>query len=382
MRVRRMGWMGAAAAIAALTYADAAMAQGVEAARKWVDVNALISTRYTYSFDRPVNDRIAARVVDTKDNTFSIDTATLFVSRSQENEDFGFGVAVDFGDAAAAYASRWNDDFDGSDEIELREAFLTYNLPFAGITVKAGKFATLLGYEVMKTNTNFNHNISHSLLFGFAVPFTHTGLLFSAPLTEQVGIDVGVVNGWDNVDDNNDGKTLLAGIGFDPIDTVAIYVAGTYGAEQDPIAKGGAGAGSKRGTITANAAITVTDQLALVFDSAYGNEADSVRIGNRTQDADWYGFGAYAIFDIDDQWSVALRGEVLDDEGARGNFINTGKRVTIWEVTPTVAFRLNDYVMLRAEYRHDEASDKIFAKDNGNSQRGWDTLAGEILIGF
>lgn len=379
MQLRRIGWMGAAAAAVALGAADIASAQGADPERRWVDVNALVSTRYTYSFDRPAGREIANRVVDRKDNTFALDTATLFVSRMEQGESFGFGLAVDFGDAAEAYASRKS--FEDEPEVELREAFLVYNLPFAGISLKAGKFATLLGYEVMKTNTSFNHNISHSMLFGYTVPFTHTGLLVSAPLGDQVSLDVGVVNGWDVLDDNNTSKTLLGGIGFDPIDTVSIYLAGTYGSEEDSKPEG-KGQGVKRGVVTLNTTIAATDQLSFAFDAVYGNENDSVFVGTRTEDADWYGFAGYAIFDIDDQWSVALRAEVLDDEGARGNFANSGKRVTIWELTPTVAFRLNQYVMFRAEYRHDEASDHIFVKDNGRAQRGWDTLAGEILVGF
>lgn len=382
MQKRRFGWMAAAVAVAAMGSADVAAAQGKQSPLKWVDINALVSTRYMYSFDRPVNDEVVNRVVDKRDNSFAIDTASLFVSRMEEGESFGFGLALDFGDAASAYAAQRRGGFEDSDEFELREAFLVYNLPFAGISVKAGKFATLLGYEVMKTNTSFNHNISHSMLFGFAVPFTHTGILVSAPIGEQVSVDVGVVNGWDSFDDNNSGKTLLAGIGFDPIDTVSLYAAGTYGSEQDPRDRGGAGAGVKRGTATLNATIAATEQLALAFDAVYGNDSDLVPVGNGFEDADWYGAAAYAIFDIDEQWSVALRAEVFDDEGVRGNFPNTGKRVTIWEITPTVAFRLNEYVMFRAEYRHDEASDRIFAKANGRSQRGWDTIAGEILVGF
>jgi len=392
--MRRITMLRAVAGAAVLGWSSLAAAQQDDSTGKWVDLNALVSTRYTYSFDQPLNDRITARVVDTKDNTFSLDTASLFVSRDEEDENFGFGVALDFGDAASAYATqrenpgsrRGSEGFDGSDDFELREAFVTYDLPVAGITVKAGKFATLLGYEVMKTNTNFNHNISHSILFGFAIPFTHTGVLLSAPITDLISFDIGVVNGWDNLDDNNSGKSVLAGVGFEPLEVISFYLAGAYGAERDP-QEGNAtvaqsGAGSKRGTMTLNTVITATDQLSFVLDAVYGHESDLVVAPARTEDAYWYGFGAYALFDLDQYWSFALRSEIFDDDGLRGSFGPVGERVTIWEITPTVSFRLNDYVMVRAEYRHDEASDKVFAKDNGRSQRGWDTLAGEILVGF
>lgn len=384
------------AAVAALVvWAGAASAAEEKSGPlSWVDVNALVSTRYTYSFDRAVKDRIPARVIDQKDNTFTIDTASIFVSRMEEDEDFGFGIALDFGDAAE-YTAASKGELDDSDEFELREAFATYDLPWADISVKAGKFVTLLGYEVLKTNAAFNHNISHSIMFGYAIPFTHTGFLVSAPIGEIVSVDIGVVNGWDNLEDNNSGKTLLAGLGVDPLEELSFYAAGTFGPEQpakddDPSSPG---AGSKRSTLTVNGVWTVTDQLSLVGDFAIGNETDLIPDGSGRDDAQWYGFAGYIVFDLDDHWSFALRGEVFNTEGTPTAFASgkgtsrevlwpLGDSVTIWEFTPTVAFRLNDHLMVRAEYRHDEASDRIFAKANGFSQHGWDTLAAEVLVGF
>lgn len=388
----RMRW---AASAALLVWAGAAYAADTESGPlSWVDVNALVSTRYTYSFDRAVKDRIPARLIDQKDNTFTIDTASLFVSRMEEDEDFGFGVALDFGDAAE-YTAAYKGDMDDSDEFEMREAFATYRLPWYDISVKAGKFVSLLGYEVLKTNAAYNHNISHSIMFGYGTPFTHTGFLVSAPIGEMVSVDVGLVNGWNNLEDNNSGKTLLAGIGVDPIEDLSFYAAGTFGPEQFPRDDdpNSPGAGSKRGVFTLNAVWTVTDQLALIADSIVGSESDLIPDGGDRDAATWYGFAGYVVFDLDEHWSFALRGEVFSTEGSPAQFASArgtsaqvlwplGDRVTIVEVTPTVAFRLNDHLLIRAEYRHDEASDGIFAKANGFSQDGWDTLAAEVIVGF
>jgi hypothetical protein len=272
-----------------------------------------------------------------------------------------------------------------NNSFELREAYLTYKLPFWSTTLKAGKFATLLGYEVLKTQDAFNHNISHSILFGFSIPFTHTGILLSAPLGEMATFDIGVVNGWDNVEDNNDNKTLLAGFGLTPSDTFSLYVAGTYGGEQNSLDNSipGAGAGSKRGVVTANATFTVSDQLSFAIDSVYGNETDLIPDGSKRKDANWYGVAGYAMFDVDDRLSVALRSEVFDDpDGARGF------DATVWEITPTLSYKLTDHVLARLEYRHDEASKPIFAKDDRdggslfNGQSGSDTIAGELIVSF
>lgn len=369
-------------AIVATAHAQAAKTDPINAATNaWVDVGALISARYTYSFQRPKDDRIADRVLDKKDNTFAIDTAALFISRDREGEGFGFHLAFDFFDGAKYTASRQGyqtkgDNYDGTDEFEVREAYLTYDVPFHDITVKAGKFTTLLGYEVLKTPTNINHNVSHSLLFGFAIPFTHTGILANIPLTDIVSVDVGVVNGWDNVADNNAGKTLLAGLGIYPVDEFSLYASGTFGPEQDD------NHDSNRGVLSMNAVYRPAPGLSLVWDGVYGNESSLPDASGSRSAADWYGMALYAIGDVGD-FSITLRGEVLYDQiapGVRDNFGPgaSGDRVTVWEISPAVAYQFNSHLTARIEYRHDEASDRIFLQRRGNDG-GWNTIAAELV---
>jgi len=345
-----------------------------------VDFHALLTTGYIYSFNRPSSGDLNQRVFDKKDNTFSVNDAALFLSRNKEDEAFGFVVTVDMGDTARYTGRDWDGDgaLSGSEEtnyFELREAFLTYKLPWLDQTLKAGTFTTLLGYEVFKTPTNFNPNISNSILFGFSNPFTHTGILLNTPLGDIGGFDIGVVNGWDNFVDQNAGKTLLMGLGLTPIENLVTYTAFAYGSEQVPIDEGGVGEGSKRSELTLNATYTVTDQLSFAIDSVFGRETNLISPNGR-KGALWYGFAAYAMFKANDWLSFSLRTEVFDDaDGARG-FDST-----VWEVTPTVGFQLTEHLLARFEYRHDEASKPVFEKQDG-FQSGSDSLAGELVLAF
>jgi len=75
----------------------------------------------------------------------------------------------------------------------------------SGFQMDFGKFVTSAGAEVIESNANWNY--SRSLLFSWAIPYYHFG--FRA--TETKGHFTGgfqLVNGWNNVDDNNSGKTL------------------------------------------------------------------------------------------------------------------------------------------------------------------------------
>jgi hypothetical protein len=350
-----------------------------------VDFHALIEGLYEYNINSPDSGFNTARVFDNDANSFTLQDAALFLSRNKEDENLGFALNVDFGKVAEIVGSVtcWNHNCDSSESnnsVELREAYLTYKIPIAdGINLKAGKFVTLLGYEILPTWTSFNPNISNSIIFGFALPFTTTGLNFNFPVGEMVTIDAGVINGWDDVVDVNDGKTFQGGVGIAPADILSIYIAGTYGPEQPNNGH------SNLGEFTAVFTLKPADMVTLVWESVYGNESNIV--GPNEQDsAEWYGFSGYAIVQATERLGFALRSEVfVDNNGTRGlnsipNPAVTGGE-TVWEVTPTIGYQVTNGLLWRAEYRHDESNKQIFQRQSG-FVRGQDTLGTELVYAF
>jgi len=349
-----------------------------------LDIHGMIAGDYLYNFNSPDSHENQFRVIDTDANSFTLNDAFLYVARQKEDEPLGFVMDFDFGKTAEVVGSvtRWSnnpDNTESTNSFELRDAYLTYKVPVGdGITLKAGKFVTLLGYEVLKTHSSFNPNISNSMLFGYAIPFTHTGLLANVPLGGMFSLDIGVVNGWDNPVDNNDGKSLLAGIAFNPVEMFSLYVSGTYGPEQNDNGH------SKRGVVTAVGTLKATKELTFVVDADYGNETDLVPSGPDLKSADWYGVAGYAIYQVNDKLSLNFRAEgFADPDGVRTAFQEPGfgPGVTAWEVTPTVAYQIMDGLLWRAEYRHDETDKRFFEKDN-HMIRGQDTIATELIYAF
>jgi opacity protein-like surface antigen len=314
----------------------------------------------------------------------------------RDDEDFGLVVNLDFGTTAETTASDWNGDGDlndseESDSFEVREAFGVYKtpleLPGGKISLKGGKFVTLLGYEVLYNYNAFNFNVSKSILFGYSIPFTHTGLLAKFPFHDMVTLDIGVVNGWDNVKDTNDSKSLLAGLGIAPADMVTMYLATTYGAEQaDSAAVRGLGikpGHAKRFTLTGNVVVTPIDMLTLVVDATYANETDIVPDGGGGLDnALWYGGAFYVVVVPIEKLTLALRAEVFDDsDGVRLASANAATGSTTWEITPTVGYQLTDHVLARLEYRHDSSSKQIFDDGDGFNDTS-DTFSGQLIFAF
>ncbi len=340
-----------------------------------VDIHALVVADYQYSFNRPGSHDVPLHVFDLNAQSFMINDAALFFSRQREDESFGFMVSFDFGKTSQVV--------NGVNETtpSLREAYLTYKTPLeiptteAPITIKAGKFVTLLGQEVIKTWSNFNYNIANTIEFGFGIPFTHVGALINLPLAEFLSLDLGPINGWDVQTDNNNGLSFLGGLGITPLDMLSFYIAGTYGPEQAN--RSGA---SQRGVMTWVATLKPIDVLTLIVSGTWGNETNIPlpAKGGAFGTANWFGSSFYFIWQITEPLQFVLRPEVFDDpEGARtGGFTSssTGGNPdapsgagTVWAITPTVAYQLTDHLLARVEYRYDRASRRYFDFDSQRS---------------
>ena len=75
-----------------------------------------------------------------------------------------------------------------------------------GFEADFGEFVTSAGAEVIEAKDNWNY--SRSILFAWAIPYYHFGLRTVLPVGSHFTGGFQVVNGWNNVEDNNSGKTL------------------------------------------------------------------------------------------------------------------------------------------------------------------------------
>ena len=75
-----------------------------------------------------------------------------------------------------------------------------------GFEADFGQFTTSAGAEVIESGDNWNY--SRSLLFANAIPYYHFGLRTSIPIGSAFTGGVQVVQGWNNIFDNNSGKTV------------------------------------------------------------------------------------------------------------------------------------------------------------------------------
>jgi hypothetical protein len=362
--------------------------------KSWgLEIHGLLAANYTYNFNKPKSDKNGLLLFNRKHDHFDLDLANIRIQRVVDGE-IGFVTDLDFGKTAEVVGrtTRWckappsisgkGSCHESRNSFEATQFYLTYKFPIgSGLSMKLGKFVTLHGAEVIKTWDNINYNVSNSILFGWAIPFTHTGVLFNYALTDWMSLDAGLITGWDQFSHKaNNGVVFTGGLTVTPISTLSFYAAGTVGPEQDNRGD------STRGLFTLLTTYKPTDKWTFILDYNHADETNLLPpikpSGRGTKDARWDGLAGYVIYHFTDDISATLRTEFFDDvDGVR-----TGVKQTVWEITPTLTYQFLPGLLFRAEFRHDESSKRFFegrAIPTGTRFfPGQDTVAWEVLYAF
>jgi len=352
---------------------------------KSLKFSGLLEISYTYNFQKPrpaVGNENRARIFDVNSNEFMLNQFELNVEKPVTTDSpLGFKVSPLIGQTAPFTQSfgLFNNDFDGDGTSEsdgnfdLVEAYIQGLCPATGTIAKLGKFVTSAGAEVISASGN--DMFGRSFLFGFAIPFTHTGLLLTQPVLKH-GADeadlltasAGIANGWDQVKDVNEAKVILTNLSFYPADMLALYGNFFYSFSEQ------AGNNTNARTLVdlVAAIYPIPDEKALKFllNFDWGGEEGAAVGGGYAQ---WYGFAGIVRYDFTEQWYVALRGEAFNDpEGARtGATLGApGAAITdvrLYEVTLTLGYKPVDNLLLRTEFRYDKANQDVFYHKTGDA---------------
>jgi len=336
--------------------ADSPATTAAAPAPKWFDeiaVDAFVSTAYLYNFNRPVTGASSFRVFDFYHNTFNIDVAELVVQVAPSKpNDAGFRVDFAAGNSIPQI-TRTQDQ--SAAQVDLQQAFVSYIAPIgSGLRFDAGKYVTHLGYEVIEGYDNYGDNYSRSILFGYAIPFTHTGLKASYAFSSKVAGMVGVMNGWDLVRDNNLSKSLGAQLTITPVAPLSLWLNWIGGPE---LANNNH---TNRNVFDVVAIFKATNTLTLGANGDYGIE-NGTSLVTPGSDAVWKGIAGYATLAVTDKFSIRLRGETFHDDG--GVRLGTGTRTTLAEGTFTPSYKFTNHVLLRGEVRVDKANRPILTKE-------------------
>jgi len=324
------------------------------AARLWgLEWHLLVEASNTYNFNRPASGANSYRVFDVEHKSWRFDLAELSVLRAAE--PLGFQVDLVGGKDVplmASYGTR------NTDLVDFRQAFLSWKPGTSGFEVRAGKFVTTCGYESIPDWSNQNPNFSNSFLFGYAIPYTHTGVRLIFPFSPTFTLLAGANRGWDKWKDNNDAPSYELSATWTPGPASSFIVSTHHGPEQSGNKDDWRHLYDFVATFKASAATSVG------FNIDYASESGASLV-HPGRNAKWYGAAGYLIMTFDPKWNASLRLEYFNDrDGSR-----TGVSQELTETDLTVDWKLSDDLMIRFDGRVDQSSELIFPKQDQKRER-------------
>src|SRR6267378_3989373 len=179
-------------------------------------VSGFVDGYYQVNFNHPFGGNGTAsggpgfRAFDFRDKTISLNMVELILDKAPDASGpagrTGYHVSLGFGDAMNTVNSAENPAVGRGFAQYLKEAYFSYLAPLGkGLQVDVGKFVTPMGAEVIESKDNWNY--SRGLLFTYAIPFYHFGARAKYTFNDKYNVTGFVVNGWNNIVDNNSGKT-------------------------------------------------------------------------------------------------------------------------------------------------------------------------------
>jgi hypothetical protein len=323
------------------------------------EVGGLVDAYYDYYSTK--TDAVF-RNFDTKHNAFSLSMAELWVTKpATDDSRVGYRVRLNFGPAASNFINAG--DPGGAPYFNIEEAYGTYRADVGtGLDITFGKWVTTAGAEVIEAKDNWNY--SRGLLFALAIPYFHAGIKVNYAPSDKVSFLLGVANGWNNVEDNNTGKTFLASLYLTPREGLSITENYIGGPEQT-----GTNDGARHLSDTV-VSYAVNDKVSVLANYDYGHDGGA--------DASWQGIAGYLKYQATPLVAVIPRIEYFDDPDG----FSTGTPQGLTDFTLTFEVKPGDNFIWRIEYRGDFSDTAVFETSGGEFKKNQHSIGFGFLYSF
>jgi hypothetical protein len=294
-----------------------------------VEASGWISASYVHSF---IDEDLAnTRATDIESDSFQLNQAVLNLGTKTE-QGFGGFVSIMLGEDADRLVNTSYGEGTG-DKFGLPEAYISY--ASGAWTLKAGRYSTLAGYEVVSDAAN--PLLSRSLQFPAAEPYYHTGIRAAYAASDSTTLYLGLANSAYGgfADDTNEQKTVEAGASFALSDAFSLGIYDYYGVENDL---------GDVNYLDVVASFTASDKLTLALNvDWYSDDFGDIR-----------GVAGYGTYKFSDRWTTTARIESLERD------FDAGPNYTINAATIDLAFTPTPEFRLLMEARIDDADEDVF----------------------
>ncbi len=258
--------------------------------------------------------------------------------------DYVYGVDGPDTQAFGGPPTSWDNTWDNGGFYGHAIPQLYAEVAYGDLSIKGGHFYTIIGYEVVTAPDNFFY--SHAFTMFNAEPFTHTGVLATYGLSENVEVYGGWVQGWDTGFSSSGGDAFLGGLGLTLTDNASL----TYAVNAGTRTRADEGYGH---SVVLDWAWT--DRLQYVFQTDY-NSYTTLKT---------FGINQYLFYQINDCWSAGTRFEWWRTRVAAGD------NADLFEYTFGMNYRPNANVVLRPEIRYDRDNDGVIIPAAHNNRLGF-----------
>jgi hypothetical protein len=339
---------------------------------KGITTNGFMSFSYTYNTNDPIPRLNQFRVFDFNDDDPQLDVAQLVIQHpTAESGQFGFRVNLMAGsgvpEVTASYGMFRDTQTGVAHHFDIPEVYASYIVPVAkGLRLDAGKFVTPFGYEVIGGYDGWNDNFSRGFIFGYGIPFTHTGIKASYSFSSKISGAAFLTNGSDAVTRLNGGVTVIGQLAVVTSKTTNLAFTFLHGPEQPNNTH------NLRSVCELTGAWKVLPRVTLGFDGLYADEDHAATNGS---DAIWKGLAGYSKYNFTKEFSLAFRGEVFADIG--GSRTGTSQTLRGFTLTPeyvlpaklshvsSALHHLDGKLIVRGELRQDLSDQNTFRKGAG-----------------
>jgi hypothetical protein len=325
-------------------------------------------------------------------NSFQVDQVWFGLEHPIDEENrAGFRFDLVYGSTAAFLGNSWssgNVDDDCLNDMTscfyVSQAYIQYLIPFTsnGITMKAGRFNTLVGAEVAQTTANFN--ITRGAVYSIMQPIDHLGVLFDTKWGESgFNTAFGVANSGLNSNfdfdrssdaDINKHKSIIGQLGWSN-ETFGSAVTAIWGTERRYFVGAGSGDYEWEPTGLIDLVLTwdPTEKIStwLNFDYSWSKlPEDSTMHG--------YGVAVAGRYAVTERMGLSTRFEWVADKNDYADWVyfdqfGAGKHSDLFTLTGTADYALTNNLMVRAEVRWDTIR-KQGGTDDEFYDRGQDSI--------
>ena len=325
---------------------NAPTAEGQEPCKPQWQYGGFLDLGYSFDFNYPSNHLFRNRSTTFKVNELDLNMADVYVKKEasqqsrwgmeltlqtgKDSEGFGFSATAPNVDGA-----KWLRHFGPTD--------LSYRVPVGkGLTVQAGLFSSLIGYDSLYAKDNFNYTRPWG---GDYTPYLMFGVNAAYPLTDRLTGTFYVINGYAHLAHANNVPSWGGQLAFRATDHLTLKQTLLYGPQQ---------ANTSLGFwrfFSDSIAEQKWARATLVFEYQVGTEKVAIPARPR---ALWNAAQLAAHWSVRGPWSVTVRPEFCWDRDGRW----TGFKQTVKAVTTTLEYRFPyrwTNTIVRLEHRFDDS---------------------------